>query len=206
MFSLTTTELAALRTVRNFIVHMGRTPSVRELMKELGYKSPRSASLIIEGLIDKQFLKKKDNGGFWLSESNFDNKRVETVNVPLIGTITCGFPTLTEENIEAMIPVSVKLAPPPQKYFLLHAYGDSMNQVDINKGDLLLIHQQQTAENGDIVVACIDGETTIKEYWSNSEVVILKPRSTNVLHKPIILNMDFLIQGILVKVIPNFEK
>ena len=136
-----------------------------------------------------------------------DNDVVEehTVNVPLLGMIACGIPIFAEENIEALIPVSVKLAKPGNKYFLLQASGNSMDKKGINDGDLVLIKQQSTAENGQDVVALIDNEATIKEFTSYGDKIILKPKSTNSSHQPIILTSDFQIQGIVVTVIHHFE-
>jgi repressor LexA len=124
-----------------------------------------------------------------------------TVRIPLLGTVACGSPIFAEENIEAMIPVSEQFIKSSNKYFILRASGDSMNEVGINSGDLVLIKQQNTAENGDYVIALIDDEATIKEYHNNGELIILKPRSSNPKHTPIFLTFDFRIQGIVEKVI-----
>jgi len=205
---LTLKESEALRYIRNSLMHRGRTPSVRELMAYLKYKSPRSATLIINGLIDKGFLKKKVGGDLKLLVRDFEptsGNHARTVNVPLVGRVACGLPILAEENIEAMIPVSTSLAHPGSRYFFLRAVGDSMNEVDINDGDFVLVRQQQTADDGDIVVALIDDETTIKEFHRKKNAVILKPKSTNKKHHPIILTSNFEIQGVVVTTIPNFE-
>ena len=118
------------------------------------------------------------------------------------GAIACGLPILAEENIEAMIAVSTKLAKPSNKYFLLQAKGDSMNEKGINDGDLVLVKQQNSADNGDIVVALIDDEATIKELRINDDNVLLLPRSSNKTHTPIILSRNFIVQGIVVSTIP----
>lgn len=198
-------ELEAIQVMRNYIMKHGRMPSVRELMTGLKYKSPRSAALLMDDLLEKGILNKKDDGSFQLLEfevkSNIGD-RAQTVKIPLLGTVTCGIPIFAQENIEAEIPVSVKLVKPNNKYFLLRASGDSMNKSDINDGDLVLIKQQDTAENGDNVVALIDDEATIKEYRSNGQTIVLKPNSTNGDHQPIILTRDFKVQGIVVAVIP----
>lgn len=136
---------------------------------------------------------------------NNDVVEEHTVNVPLLGMIACGIPIFAEENIEALIPVSVKLAKPGNRYFLLQASGNSMDKKGINDGDLVLIKQQSTAENGQDVVALIDNEATIKEYHNYGDKIILKPRSTYSGHQPIILTSDFRIQGIVVTVIHHFE-
>jgi len=200
---LSNKELEAVRHIRNSIIHKGRFPSVRELMVELRYRSPRSASVIIEQLLKKRIVRKKADGNLQLIKNfEIDQSRAQTVDVPLIGTVACGLPILAEENIEAMIPVSVKLAKPPNKYFILKAKGDSMNEREINDGDMVLIKQQNYAENTDLVVALIDDKATIKEMKINSENILLLPRSTNKKHQPIILTRDFMVQGIVVSAIP----
>ncbi|MFH1258464.1 MAG: transcriptional repressor LexA [Elusimicrobiota bacterium] len=199
---LTEKEIAAIRSMRIFLMHNGRMPSVRELMNQMGYKYPRSISLLFEQLIKKGILKHKSDGKVQLVNTN-DKKEVnaQTVDVPLLGSVPCGTPNIAEENIEAIYPVSIKLARPPDKYFLLRAKGDSMDEKDINEGNLVLVRQQQTAKNGDSVVALIDGESTIKEYHKTDNAVILKPRSKNGKHKAIILTRDFQVQGVVVTTI-----
>lgn len=197
-------ELEALRVIRNSLMRRGRVPSIRELMASLGYRSPRSAAVIYGNLIEKGILRRKRDGNLQFVEVVEDNmSRAQTVDVPLVGSISCGVPILAEENIEAVILVSTKLAKPPYKYFLLRAKGDSMDERGINDGDLLLIRQQPTARNGDIVVALIDDETTVKEFHIAGETVILKPQSKNKQHQPIVLTKGFQVQGAMMTVIPK---
>ena len=125
----------------------------------------------------------------------------DTVEIPLIGSVSCGLPIFAEENIEAQIPVSTKLIRKSANYFLLRAFGDSMNKKGINSGDLLLIKQQQVAENKDLVLALVDDDATVKEFINNGDTIVLKPHSSNPKHQPIILTSDFRIQGIVEKVI-----
>ncbi len=203
---VTNKELEAIREIRNSLMHVGRIPSMRELMSSLGYRSPRSASLIVDKLIKKGVLRRKHDGSLqFIKNLAEDTTRAQTVDVPLIGTVACGMPILAEENTQAMISVSTKLARPPHRYFLLKAKGDSMDQKGINNGDMVLVRQQTTAKNNDTVVAFIDDEATIKEFHSAGATVILKPRSTNKKHQPIVLTGDFQVQGIVVAVIPNFQ-
>lgn len=197
-------ELEAFREVRNSLIKRGRPPSVRELMIDLGYRSPRSAAVLIDRLIEKGLLRRKLDGGLQLlAEPELNQDHAQTVNVPLVGTVACGSPILADENIEAVIPVSTKMAKPPHQYFLLKVHGDSMNECDIHDQDLVLIRQQATAENGDLVVALIDTEATVKEFHSSRNTIILKPRSTNRAHQPIVLTEDFQIQGIVVATLPK---
>jgi repressor LexA len=197
-------ELEAVRIIRNSLAHKRAFPTVRELMIELEYKSPRSAAVIIEQLINKGILKRRNDGSLQFRDIEEEGKvRAQTVNVPLLGTVACGIPILAEQNIDAMIPVSVKLAKPPHKYFFLRAKGDSMNEKEINDGDLVLVKQQTTANNGDLVVALIDDEATIKEFHRHNDIIILKPKSSNKEHQPIVLTRDFQVQGVVVTTFPD---
>jgi repressor LexA len=202
--NITENELKAVHQIRNSLMRKGRAPSVRELMFSMGYRSPRSATLIIEKLIKKGVLRRKSDGTIqFLKNLDDDTSRAQTVNVPLIGSIACGMPVMAEENVEGVIPISIKLAKPPARYFMLRAKGDSMNEKGINDGDLLLVRRQTTANNGDMVVALIDDEATVKEFYKSDKMIILKPRSKNKTHKPIVLTEDFLVQGVVVTIIPS---
>jgi len=203
-YPLTEMELKALRYLRNAVIHRGYSPSIRELAKSLGYRSPRSAMLVLHSLIGKGTVRRRDDGSLQLCrdvEETEDHAR--TVEVPLIGNVACGAPLLAEENIEAHILVSTSLAKPGNRYFLLRAVGDSMDQAGIDDGDLVLVRQQSHADNGNNVVALINDEATVKEFHREKELVILRPRSKNKRHKPIVLSEDFLIQGVAVATLPK---
>ena len=198
-------QALAVKHIRNFLNHNGRMPSVRELMQAMEYKSPRSASVMLEKLVDRGVLnrcpqtrKLNFNDGV-LAESN----NINTVEVPLVGTTSCSGPIFAEENIEAYYRISSQLAPSGSQYFFLRIQGDSMNEAGINDGDMVLIRQQNTAKPGDLVLALIDDEATIKKFIPEDGLVILKPCSTNPVHKPIILTHDFQIQGIVVRSFSN---
>jgi repressor LexA len=197
-------EQQALRYLRNAIVHQGYSPSVRDLARELGYKSPRTAFLVLENLVERGWLKRKPDGKLQMRKDLAEAEdHARTVDVPLVGSVTCGNPLVAEENIEAYIPVSTNLARPGNKYFLLRAVGDSMNQAGVEDGNLLLVRQQPVAENGDKVVALIDDAATVKEYHREKEGVLLKPRSKNKTHKPIVVTETFMIQGVVTAVLPS---
>lgn len=200
---LTKTEFEAVRIIRNSLSHKGVFPTVRELMAEMDYKSPRSAAVVMDQLIEKGILKKKVDGSLQFRDiTEEQTANAQTVDVPLVGMVACGMPILAEQNIDAMIPVSVKLAKPPHQYFFLRAKGDSMNQKGINEGDMALVKQQSTANNGDLIVALIDDEATLKEFVRHGDSIVLKPHSTNKKHQPIILTRDFQIQGVVITTIP----
>lgn len=204
--NFTEKQLEAIRHIRNGLVHHGRTPSVRKLMAALGYKSPRSAQDILEQLQERGVIRKLQSGDYQLrTDPNLGAARAQTVDVPLVGSVACGGPILAEENIEGFIPVSTAIAKSGSKHYLLHARGDSMDKAGIKSGDMVLVRQRSTADEGDRVVALIDDEATIKEYHRSNGMVVLMPRSTNRRHKPIILTADFQVQGVVVAVIPNLK-
>lgn len=201
---LSVIELQALKVIRNHVAHSGTFPTVRYIMQQLNYKSPRSASLVLEQLSNMGYIKRNQQGSWILTEKvGIEQNRSETVKIPLIGEIACGLPMLAEQNIECYYDVSREIIKPNNTYFLLRAKGDSMDLEGIEQGYLLLVKSQNTAENGDIVVALLNDEATVKKFFRTDGSIVLQPRSTNKTHMPIILNSDFKIQGIIIKVIPN---
>jgi repressor LexA len=200
----TTKEIEAIKHIRNYLSHKGRTPSIRKLMRLLKSKSIKSTQDILFVLNEKGIIQKFEDGTYKLIlDPNFGPSRAQTLNIPVVGVIACGSPIFAEQNIEGYIPISTAIAKPGHRYFLLHAKGDSMNEAGINDGDLVLIKQQNTAQEGEYVVALIDDEATIKEFHKMNDVVVLRPKSTNPMHKAIILEEDFQVQGIVEKVIPD---
>lgn len=193
----------ALKHIRTAVMHHGKVPSVRELMLIMGYKSPRSAMMLMEELSKGGFLQQRENGKYILVKDLPDSNPGRTVSVPLVGAVACGQPLFAEDNIEALVPVSVTLAKSGSKYFLLQAKGDSMNLAGINDKDLILVRQQITADNGEKVVALIDDEATVKVFQKAGDVIKLIPRSSNPIHQPIILDRDFQIQGVVITAIPH---
>src|SRR5712664_3821448 len=104
-------ELKAVRLIRNAIVHRGRAPTVRELTAALKYRSPRSASDILDSLQARGIVKRGADGKLRLTKDPEEHQfHARTVDVPLVGAVAAGNPILAEENILAMIPVSVSLA------------------------------------------------------------------------------------------------
>jgi repressor LexA len=145
MKNLNDKDKKAFAFIRNNIIHYGDSPSLREINEITGGKSPRSASLVIERLANAGLIKKI--GRQLILTTAPSSASVSTVDVPLVGAVTCGMPVLAEENIQDYIPISTALAKKGFTYFLLRAVGDSMDQAGIDSGDLLLIRQQATAEN-----------------------------------------------------------
>lgn len=188
-------QLEAVRFIRNQLIQTGRAPSVRELQRGLGFKWPRSAALLIETLTKNGLVKRASNGELRVvNDPEEEKNNARTVEVPLVGFIACGAPLTAEENIEAMVPISRSFIQPGQRYFLLRAKGDSMDDAGIHDGECVLVKQQSTAQDGDIVVALIDDEATLKEFHRSGDAVVLKPHNKK--YPPIILRRDFQVQGV----------
>ncbi len=171
----------------NSYVQNRRQPSLQDL-----FKIAQILNVSVTELLD---TKQEDT---FIVKSDLS---IDTINIPLLGNVACGLPIFANENIEAEVPISIKLMKKGYRYFLLRAKGDSMDDSGINDGDLVLIRQQKEANNGDRVVALINNEATIKEYHHSGKLVVLKPRSKSSKYQPIILSNDFLIQGIVESVI-----
>lgn len=195
-------DLEGYAFIRNRITHTGVTPSLREIGRIVGYRSPRSTQLMLERL-QKKGLVNYQAGTIKLLPQSHPEMTEQTIEVPLVGSVACGVPTLAEQDVEAVVRVSTRLARPGHKYFLLRAKGQSMNRSGINDGDLVLVRHQATANEGDKVVALVDDEATVKHFHRGDGVVILKPNSTDKSYSPILLSSQFLIQGIVVSTLPD---
>ncbi len=198
-------EIQALNFIRNKIVSDGKSPSVRELGDFIGYKSPRSSAILVKSLIKKGWVIREGRNLKIIKKMVERKNNARTIEVPLIGSVTCGSPVVAEENIETYISISESIISKNYKYFLLKANGDSMNKSGIEDQDLMLVKQQSVAENGQRIVALINDETTVKEFYKEDCFIILKPNSTNPKHQPIIVSGEFSIQGVVVEVLPKIN-
>lgn len=195
-------DMGGFAFIRNQLVHFGVTPSLREIAREIGYSSPRSVQLMLDRL-EKRGLLRRSRGVIHLTARHRRTTAEEVVDIPLVGSVACGAPTLADQEPEAMIPVSTKLARPGGRYFLLRARGTSMNRAGIDDGDLVLVRQQPAADEGAKVVALINDDATIKRLHHAGDVVVLRPDSSEKKHKPIILSSEFSIQGVVVASLPR---
>ncbi len=194
-------DLQGLAYIRKTFRRTGKGPSMEEIRLELGFGSKQTAWLLVHKLAENDLIN-YENGRITL----LGNSAVEgeaTVSVPLLGSIAAGLPSLAEQRHEGEVRISTKLAKPNKKYFLLRADGDSMNKAGIMDGDLMLIRQEVTARPGEIVVALLDDEATVKFFEREGEHYVLRPKSSIRSHKPIIVHADLRIQGVFVTVIPD---
>jgi repressor LexA len=183
-----------LRFVREQLAANGYPPSVREIQRAFGFASPNAAAkhlraLAAHGLIALpprtargiRLLGRRANAG--------------TPSLPLIGRVAAGTPILVEANIETTVPVDPALFKPHPDY-LLRVAGDSMCDAGILDGDLLAVHQTPVTENGQIVVARVDGAVTVKVFRRDRRGIHLLPR--NAAYAPIEIDAthDFAIEGL----------
>ncbi len=127
----------------------------------------------------------------------------ETIMTPILGKVSCGVPKFAEENIEEYVRLPVALFGRGQ-FFILRANGDSMVEADIDDGDLVLIRQQSYADEGQIVVALIDEEATLKRYYPEPENQRIRLHPENSRMDDIYVS-DCIIQGVAVKVLKDLE-
>ena len=127
----------------------------------------------------------------------------ETIMAPILGKVSCGVPKFAEENIEEYVRLPVALFGRGQ-FFILRANGDSMIEADIDDGDLVLIRQQNYADEGQIVVALMDDEATLKRYYPEPENQRIRLHPENSQMDDIYVS-DCIIQGVAVKVLKDLE-
>lgn len=193
MKKLTVKQQQVLKNISQFISEKGYPPTIRELARRLGFASPKAvsdhlAALQKKGYIDKEPLARSiritGKGGL--------DPSLKRLQVPLIGNIAAGSPMLAEQNIETYI--SIPDDPGGRKIdFALRVKGDSMTGDHILDGDIILARSQPTAENGDIVVALIGDEATVKRFYLTGQYLELRP--SNPSYKPIRADGDITIQG-----------
>lgn len=200
------TSEEVLTAINEWIVGRGAAPTVRELTAHLKLGSVRTTiryldQLETEGLIDRT------GGARGLRPTRSPGFGTETTPVPVVGTAPAGALMVAEQNIEGWVrlPASA-LRPRSAKFFLLRVRGNSMNRATlkgnrIESGDLVLVRQQSSANDRDIVVAELDGEATIKRLRRTGSHIALVPESTSASHRPILVAGDFRVQGVVVDVV-----
>lgn len=155
----------------------GYPPSVREIGAAVGLSSSSSVHAHLRSLERGGFLKRQSSKSRALEiiEPRVASRTrpSPTTQLPLVGTVAAGTPILAEENIEQTIAMPASWA--PEGSFLLRVKGESMVGAGILSGDLVVVRPQKSAENGEIVVALIDGEATVKRFYLEDDNVRLQP-------------------------------
>lgn len=167
-----------LEYIKSQILERGFPPSVREICEAVGLKSTSSVHAHLERLEKNGFIKRDPTKprAIEILDDDFNLTRREMVNVPIIGKVAAGQPILAQENIEDYFPIPAERMP-NKKTFLLKVKGESMINAGILDGDLVLVEENNTAENGEMVVALIDDGATVKTFYKEEGIVRLQPEN-----------------------------
>lgn len=184
---ITEHQARTLRTIQKFILDRGIPPTVADVASMLGLRNSTVHEQINQ-LIQKGYIRREDGKARGLSVVQEPADTINSlVSVPIIGTVAAGQPILAQENIVGEVLVESSVAK-SGRYFALQVQGDSMLNAGINPGDLLIVRQQPIAESGDIVVALINDEATVKRLQIHGGDVMLKPENPS--YAPIIVESD----------------
>lgn len=186
---------AALKHIRTFFRNNRRLPTYQELAELMGFASKNAAYKVAQKLIDAGYLEKDDKG-------KLVPKRLFSP-MPQTGIVKAGFPTMADEDISDLVSFDEYLVHRPESTFVLHVSGDSMIEAGIHEGDLVVIDRQQSVRPGDIVVANVDGEWTLKYYQKRGGSIVLLP--ANKLYKPIYPEQSLEIAGVVTSVIRKYH-
>lgn len=182
--------------IKEVIDERGIAPTIREIENALGYSSPASAQYVVGQLIDLGYIERDPNMKRTIRLAGYNTK---AQRVPLVGTVTAGQPILAVESIEDYLPLPVSSS--DKNLFALRIKGDSMINAAILDGDVVVVEQVPTAQNGEIVVALIEDEATVKRFYKENGHFRLQPENDN--YEPIIVD-EVAILGKVKMVIRNY--
>jgi repressor LexA len=189
MTKLSKRQQEILDFIKNEVKTKGYPPSVREIGEAVGLASSSTvhghlARLEKKGLIRRDPTKPR---AIEILDAEDDTiPRQNVVNVPIVGKVTAGTPITAIENIEEYFPIPERLAAGDEQVFMLEVMGDSMIEAGILDGDYVIVRQQQSALNGEIVVAMTDeNEATVKRFFKEKDYIRLQPENSTM--EPIIL-------------------
>lgn len=195
-------EQKILDYMKSEIRKKGYPPTVREICAALGIKSTSTAHKDIDSLVRQGYIRKDPSKprALMVVDNECDNQsdipdpsqsdsaiHTEVIEIPVVGRIAAGTPILAEENVEDSFPVPARFAGNGTN-FMLTVKGESMIEAGIMDGDYILVEQQNTARNGDIVVAMVDGfesEATVKTFYKEADHIRLQPENSSM--SPIIV-------------------
>ena len=192
------TLMAAIeKFVCDYTDKTGISPTMQEVADSVG-SSKATVQRYIAQMCDDGII---EYSGYRTMTST--KTKMQAVRVPVLGTIACGIPKYAEENIEEYVRLPVALFG-QGNFFILRAYGDSMVEAGIDDGDLVLIRQQNYADEGQIVVALIEDDATLKRFYPEPENGIIRLHPENHTMEDIIVE-NCIIQGVAVKVLKDLE-
>ena len=173
--------------IREHQQEKGYPPSVREIAAAVGLSSPSTVHAHLSALEDHGLLRRDktkpraielfdENGEPFTAHAHQDNTARGTVTLPLVGRVAAGLPILAEQNIEDRFTVPTEIATDSSS-FVLEVHGDSMINAGILNGDYIIVREQHSAMNGEIVVAMIDNAATVKTFYKEQGRVRLQPEN-----------------------------
>lgn len=186
--SLTKRQNEILTFIKSFLADNGYPPSVREIATAVGLASPSTVHAHLKALEDHGYIKRDPTKPRALVIYNDDGSAVtpeidepeklphSSISVPLVGRVAAGMPILAEQNIEDKFILPRQFVD-DDNTFILEVHGNSMINVGIYNGDFILVREQQSADNGDIIVAMIDNEATVKTFYKEKGRVRLQPEN-----------------------------
>ena len=176
-----------LEYIKNEIINRGFPPTVRDICDAVNLKSTSSVHSHLETLERNGYIRRDPTKprAIEIVDDNFNLTRRELVNVPVVGRVAAGEPILAVENVENYFPIPAEFMPNSQT-FMLNVKGESMVNAGILDGDQILVQQQSTAENGEIVVALIDDSATVKTFYKEDGYYRLQPENDTM--EPIIVD------------------
>ncbi len=163
-------EDAVFNYIKEYVTQNGYAPSVREMCAACNLKSTATAFTVVNRLCERGLLEKSDVKRRALSLAN------KSVTVPLIGTVAAGQPIFATENYEGFYSVPENMFS-GDDLFMLNVKGSSMINIGMFDGDKVIVKKQETAENGEIVVALIDDSATVKRFYKRDGKIILHPEN-----------------------------
>ena len=174
MESLTSRQSEVLTSIRDYIERHGFPPTIAELTTLLGIRSPNAVRDHLRTLARKGVIALTPAASRGIRLLTAPNNA--SIDLPIVGRVAAGSPILAEQHIEAHHQIDATLFQPRANY-LLRVHGTSMQNAGILDGDLLAVHQTQQAENGQIIVARIDNEVTVKRFKRTDYLVHLLPEN-----------------------------
>ncbi|MEG0566344.1 MAG: transcriptional repressor LexA [Hungatella sp.] len=175
---ITLKQQEILEYIKETILKKGYPPAVREICEAVHLRSTSSVHSHLETLEKNGYIRRDPTKPrtIEIMDDCFNLTRREVVNVPLIGTVAAGQPILAEENIENYFPIPVEMLP-NAPVFMLRVRGESMINAGIFDGDQIIVAEQNTARNGDIVVALIEDSATVKRFFKEDGHYRLQPEN-----------------------------
>ena len=175
-----------LEYIKEEILHKGYPPAVREICQAVNLKSTSSVHSHLETLEKNGYIRRDPTKprAIEIMDDTFNLNRREMVNVPILGNVAAGEPLFAEENIEDYFPIPAEMVP-NSEVFMLHVRGESMINVGILDGDNVLVQQQSTAKDGEMVVALVEDSATVKTFYKEDGYIRLQPENDTM--EPIIV-------------------